>query len=353
MRNAFVGHVNWATIASGRATYSSGNTIVAPSRRNPSRGTGTLTADSGSEFSSAPTGQLRFYFPRRANNQIAAGAILNCTSYIGTPTDPSRKVRADEFVRRIVGRRGYPSTFPLQHRNLTPNYFGNLNPGDLGFDTTNYSTALGNYSLYYQQVEVENPPPPPPPPPPVIGPYVPPVTIPGPPPVPDYRGIFPDDRYLDDLHEQHREDVGSYNPYGVYYEGYDHYGRLGESIFSYRFGYSDDDNLDEVSQPETTGEGGNFRYEGYDHYGEQGQSTFNMETGNKIDSGVGGGEGSGAGAEEDVLKKHKRQLEETEEEEKKEEEKTEEGEKTEGAGTEETPTPAATPAESTEPDPFG
>jgi hypothetical protein len=127
----------------GPAVASSGSTFVAVSRNDfpaaMATGDGTLTADAASVFSSAPGGELRFYLPRRASNLVAAGTSLNGTAYIGGLADPALQ-RSDEFYTSLG-----------QHTNLNTaaaNAAGlvlNLDP----IDAAHYSTALGDYSFYF------------------------------------------------------------------------------------------------------------------------------------------------------------------------------------------------------------
>jgi len=236
--DGMIGHLNAAT--SNRATASSGNTYIAPSRDDPENGTGTLTANSGSEFSSGTGSELRFYLPRRANNQMAAGVVLNGTSYIGTSPDPSVNLRGDEIVRHI---RGIVSLDPLQHENLTPFYDDNLagGAGNLQSGTTAYSTSLGNYSIYYDTVFLTNPPPPTPPKPePPVDPGV------QPPGFFDLLGFFPDDTLNDDDQRDHEERFTRFGNFRFLYEGYDQYGPNGESIFTFTLGNSLDSEVGDL-----------------------------------------------------------------------------------------------------------
>ena len=295
--DGMIGHVNDVAVS---VTATGGNTYVAPSRDDPTAtGGGRLVTTSGSELTSAPSGELRFYLPTRANNQMASGTLLNGTPYIGTSPDPSEDQRADEFVRNILGDN--PSA-PNEHENLDPFYEDNLTllgpGGPLTNGTGNYSTALGNYSLYYDTITLTDPPEEIPPvvePPAPEVPEVPVPEEPGPDVTPEENvpvlvevedpfnpnRLFPDDWYLDDWHWEHAGLVTGFRSFGIYYEGYDHYGHEGESIFHYYFG-------------------------------------------NRLDSGLGSEvdldgfevlEGGGASGEsdEDVLKRHRRQLKETSE----------------------------------------
>jgi len=227
LSDAMIGHVNAAT--SGAAAAVAGDTYVAPSRDDPSGGTGILTADAATEFASAPGGELRFYFTRRANNAIAAGALLNGAPYVGTSPDPSVTQRADEFAINVLG---VGAGMPAEHQNLTPYYGDNLLPGDLQNGAPgSYSTALGNYSLYYDTITLTNAPPPPPPgggdgdgDGGAGGPE--PVSI-------DFLGLLPDDEYLDDRPERYRERYNRLRLFSIRYEGFDHYGLFGESTYDY------------------------------------------------------------------------------------------------------------------------
>ncbi|MDF1659551.1 MAG: hypothetical protein P1U58_18180, partial [Verrucomicrobiales bacterium] len=67
-------------------TYTSGNTFIGVGTAG---GTETLTADAASRFDSAPGGELRFYIPSAASNQVAAGAFLNGTAATGPGITPN------------------------------------------------------------------------------------------------------------------------------------------------------------------------------------------------------------------------------------------------------------------------
>jgi len=69
-------------------TYTSGNTFIGVGTVG---GTETLTADAASRFDSAPGGELRFYIPSAASNQIAAGAFLNGTAASGPGIIPNNQ----------------------------------------------------------------------------------------------------------------------------------------------------------------------------------------------------------------------------------------------------------------------
>lgn len=118
---AQVGHLTQA--AGG---YATGDTFIGVGQGASQ--TGTLTADSFSGFASGSGGQLRFYLPDIASNQIAAGASLN--------GDPAMD----------------PGTTPM------PNYMG-VYP----FGSGPYTPSSGNYAFYLRTAPPSPPVPPAPP----------------------------------------------------------------------------------------------------------------------------------------------------------------------------------------------
>ncbi|MCG8599258.1 MAG: hypothetical protein MI807_03860, partial [Verrucomicrobiales bacterium] len=203
MTDAMIGHVNSAT----NATATGGSTQIGAARTDPTDPTaGSVIADADSEFQGED--ELRFYVPRRANNQVAAGALLNGVSFVGAETDPSETQRIDEFTINILGDR---ILFPNEHANA--------------FGTGPAPQNAGNFAFYYDTILLEDLPPLPPVQP---EPPLPPV------PLTDslFSLLFPDDRTTDDWRREQEEEFSGFNPWGVYYEGFDQYGLYGESIFS-------------------------------------------------------------------------------------------------------------------------
>lgn len=200
-----IGHKNSFTTAPA-----SGETWIASSRTDPSNPAGgTLLVDSLGELSGVDG--IRVYVPRRQNNQIAVGAKLNGVSYTGAKTDPSTSQGADEFAKFVQ----YPSgTVQVdEHDN------------SLGSGPT--PTVAGNFAFYYDTILLTNPPAPP------TSPAVP--LPPQPPgyPIPDYRDLVPDDRYLDDWLEDEEVIFTMPGSTLIYYEGFSQYGPFGESIFDF------------------------------------------------------------------------------------------------------------------------
>jgi fibronectin-binding autotransporter adhesin len=201
MNQALIGHTN----STSNAT-SAGTTQVGVSWLDPSDPTGgNLVADSTSEFSGD---ELRFYLPRRVNNQVAAGAKMNGVAYTGGLTDPYPTKGADEFANYVQTDSG---TIQLAEHDST-------------FGSGPAPTVAGSYAFYFdtivQGTPVAPPLPPEPPAPPV-------------PPAPDYRDSILDDRVIDDWI---REQEGLFSTPGstsIFYEGYTQYGPNGESIYNF------------------------------------------------------------------------------------------------------------------------
>jgi len=206
-----IGHVNSISNATP-----SGETWIGVSRANPTDSAGgNLVVDANSEIAGADG--LRFYVPRRQNNQVAAGAKLNGITFTGGLSDPTETQRNDEYTRYIQTPNGL--RFPNQHDHTLGS----------GPDPTN----AGNFAFYFDTITFidgpDTPVVPIPTTPPV--PQVPPV--PPLPPGPDYRGSILDDRAIDDWL---REQEGLYSNPGltdIIYEGYPQYGPNGEAIYDF------------------------------------------------------------------------------------------------------------------------
>lgn len=219
LTGGMIGHVN----SLSPATTIGGVTQIGVSRDDPSDASGGgLFADASSQFHGED--ELRFYLPRRGNNQIAAGAMLNGTLWSGASTDPAPVQRIDEYTIHILG-----------NPNATPNEHGNV------FGSGPIPANLAGFAFYYDTI-VRGP-----------APFVSAPPNSGSPQSPgagqnpgsgsqsespgsmalDYPSFFPDDRTTDDWQ---REQEGTYSGPGestFYYEGFSQYGFLGESTFSY------------------------------------------------------------------------------------------------------------------------
>jgi filamentous hemagglutinin family protein len=201
MNQALIGHSN----STSNAT-SAGTTQVGVSWLDPSDPTGgNLVADSTSEFGGD---ELRFYVPRRANNQVAAGAMMNGVTYGGGTSDPYPTKGADEFANYVLTESG---TIQLAEHDST-------------FGSGPAPTVAGTFGFYFdtivQGTPVEPPLPPEPPVPPV-------------PPLPDYRGSVLDDRVIDDWIRDQEMAFSTPGTTEILYEGYYQYGPNGEPIFDF------------------------------------------------------------------------------------------------------------------------
>ncbi|HRQ88083.1 MAG TPA: hypothetical protein PLA50_04750, partial [Bacteroidia bacterium] len=200
LRSALVGHVNGdspATPVAGSHTWialvdGSGDLLVDPSA-------GSLIADAASEFSGAE--EVRLYVPRRASNQVAAGAKINGETYDGGVSDPWPVQRDDEYTNHILYEDG------------TTGVLGQRDDTLLGSGPDPVVPA--RYAFYYDLIEIGTPPP-------VVVP-----TDPGAggnggsnmggggkaPARLDYRRLLPDDRTHD---KWRREQEREYSRWGDY-----------------------------------------------------------------------------------------------------------------------------------------
>ena len=131
-----------------------GNTFVVASQSNPTAaggGTGALVGDADSVLASDPSGELRIYLPTRAQNQLV-GSSLNGLIYGGANVDPMNQ-QIDELVINQVDAGNVLLAMPSEHDNLS-NAAANQAGLTVTSDSANYSPVLGNYSLYYDTVVV-------------------------------------------------------------------------------------------------------------------------------------------------------------------------------------------------------
>lgn len=217
MTDAMIGHVS----SISPATATGGVTQIGVSREDPTdQNGGSLMADADSEFSGVDG--LRFYMPRRGNNEISAGALLNGESYAGARTDPSPSQGDDEYTIRILGDE---ILFPNEHDNV----FGS------GPDPIN----AGGFAFYYDTI--------------VLAEVVEPPVVVAPDSDSDDNAaneltneslldvsplfglelLFPDDRVSDDEQREKESLYTGYFPFYFYYEGYSQYGPNGESTFTF------------------------------------------------------------------------------------------------------------------------
>ncbi len=167
---------------------STGNTIIAASRNNPFfDGAGLITASDNSVFSSGDGGQLQIILPKRSNNLIDGSTRLNeaTATFEEAPAD---FVGLDASLGQVAGRAdevyltpdlvwdGVNGFFPTNATSgdggaiasvVAPGGRPNATfaPGALGSSATLYRggngvSGAGDYTLYYDSLEVVLPPPP-------------------------------------------------------------------------------------------------------------------------------------------------------------------------------------------------
>jgi hypothetical protein len=215
--DGMIGHRN----ALSPGTAGPGSTQIAVSQADPTDlAGGTLSADTDSEFSGED--ELRFYLPRRGNNQIAAGAQLNGATYTGAQPDPSPVQGDDEYTIHIII--GDVLENPSEHGNA--------------FRTGDPPITTAGYAFYYDTI--------------VMGEVIVPPSGGGPdggmpnlpprlefPALPqesdsDFRQYSPDDRTLADWLRDQEEYYSGFDTFEIYYEGFFQYGFFGESTFRLR-----------------------------------------------------------------------------------------------------------------------
>jgi hypothetical protein len=210
LTESFIGHVNGENTNAGPA---SGTTSIGAARDNPTDPTaGTVRTDGPGSGFAGPDG-LYFYMPRRENNQVAPGTILNgWTDWTGGQSDPSPTQRIDEFTINIIGD---IILFPNEHGN------------QFGTGPAPHSDTAG-FAFNFDTIVLAALPPAPP-----LLPVLPVTPLPV---APLLDTLFPDDRTTDDWQREQEGIYTGFNLWGVYYEGFDQYGRSGDSIFSTEFG---------------------------------------------------------------------------------------------------------------------
>ena len=213
LEGAQIGHVGSSSPAVSGAGATTWLAVSKDAPSDPSGGS--LLADAVTEFGGS---EVRFYLPRRGNNGVAAGAWINGTPYDGGVGDPWPVQRADEYTRYIETAGGLLE--PADHNSI---------PGDGPAPVT-----AGAYAFYYDTiVQGGTLPPLFPPLPPTSSPLFPGPS--GPPPAsdPDHASSFPDDRTLNDWLKELEERYSGPGEFSILYEGYDHYGPNGESIYHF------------------------------------------------------------------------------------------------------------------------
>ncbi|HQZ30065.1 MAG TPA: hypothetical protein PK648_18110, partial [Verrucomicrobiales bacterium] len=222
LSGALIGNQNSISTASGV----SGITQIGVSRDAPSDETvGNLIADSESQIQGSD--EIRVYLPRRENNQVAPGALLNEEVWSGAPIDPSLEQRIDEYTINIIG----VVTFsPMDHGN--------------DFSTGSSPTNAAGFAFYYDTIALTDVPP-------VIpiepmdptdpsggdgGDQVSPVVLPRAAREPDLPSLVPDDRVLEDWLADQSVRYNSPGRPQIYYEGFENYGPRGEVIINLQNG---------------------------------------------------------------------------------------------------------------------
>lgn len=201
LQNAMIGHAGSTSNATG-----SGTTFIGASWNNPANPNGgDLVVNAASELAGD---ELRFYLPRRANNQIAVGAMLNGISYGGGKTDPQETQGADERTIYIE----------------TDNGIVRVDQHDSTFGSGDAPTNAGSFAFYFDTIVQGTPPEPPLPPEPPTPPV---------PPGPDYPSFVPDDSVYDDMRRDEEERFSGPGSTSIFYEGFQQYGPDGEPIFNF------------------------------------------------------------------------------------------------------------------------
>lgn len=213
MSSAMIGHINRAT----SATQTGGTTLIGVSRNAPDDPAGgSLIANGSSGFSGS---ELRFYLPRRENNQIAAGAFINNTVYGGVK-NPWPVQLNEEFTNFVEALDG-TVTQPGEHDN-------SIGSGPA-------PTNAAAFAFYYDTLVLAPaiiPPIPPKPPVDPGGPVTPPIIPPGP-QGPDWLSYIQDDWTLEDMRRDEEDRYTGPGITEILYEGFVQYGPNGEPVFNF------------------------------------------------------------------------------------------------------------------------
>lgn len=192
---ALLGHTNAASVAMSTGTVMVGVNVDSPADENG----GSLTADANSEFSGD---EIRFYLPRRINNQVAAGALMNGIPYAGGLTDPWPTKGADEFANFWI----------------TDNGVLHLNEHDNTMGSGPAPATAGAYAFYFDTLVQGDPPQPPLPPEPPLPPA---------PPLPEFPEPL-DGPILSDWIDDQETDYSGPVLTEILYEGFSQYGTYGQ-----------------------------------------------------------------------------------------------------------------------------
>ncbi len=217
LAGGMIGQIN-STVDPGVTTSLSGVTRIGVSQLDPGDASGgILTADAESEFQG--TESLEFYLPRRENNAIAAGALLNGSPYAGPREDPTVDQLPDEFAVNVITPAGVTID-------------GNIADNLIGASRDTAGTTPLNFGFYFDTIELTEAPP--------VVVEIPDVVDSGEVDPGDsgfefdfeFMSAFPaDDRLVDDEQRKAEQRYSGFNPYAMYYEGYDQYDSNGNSIF--------------------------------------------------------------------------------------------------------------------------
>ncbi|MEC5125835.1 hypothetical protein VSU19_03680 [Verrucomicrobiales bacterium BCK34] len=216
LTGGMIGQINSAADPS-QVTSLSGITQIGISQLDPAdENGGTLTADAESEFQG--TDSLEFYLPQRENNQIAVGANINGTAYAGARQDPTVDQLPEEFAVNVINPDG--STVA---GNIADNLIG------AGRDTA--GTTPQNFGFFFDTIELVD-----------ATPVEDETTDGG---AGDGGGsgfrfdamnyLPSNDRLVDDERREAEQLYTGFNPYSMYYEGYEQYDSNGNSIFNVLF----------------------------------------------------------------------------------------------------------------------
>ncbi|MDF1740835.1 MAG: filamentous hemagglutinin N-terminal domain-containing protein [Verrucomicrobiales bacterium] len=216
LTGGMIGQINSA-VDPAQVTSLSGITQIGVSQLDPAdENGGTLTADVESEFQG--TDSLEFYLPQRENNQIAAGARLNGVAYEGARQDPTVDQLPEEFAVNVINPDG--STVA-----------GNIGDNLIGASRDTAGTTPQNFGFFFDTIELVDAPP------------VEDDTTDG----GDGDGgssgfrfdamnyLPSNDRLVDDERREAEQLYTGFNPYSMYYEGYEQYDSSGNIIFNVLF----------------------------------------------------------------------------------------------------------------------
>lgn len=226
--DGMIGHVNNASETStAGASAAGGSTQIAVSTADPTDPAGgSLLADSSSEFGGAD--EVRIYVPERSSNDVEVGALINGVSFAGAAVDPTTAQRDDEFTINVTGV-----------QNVALNQHSNA------FDSGPAPVNAGSFAFYYNSVQLTDP-------------VVPPggggtgtgtggdgdggigtsggfggrgllFTL------AEVFNLFPEDKAQSDWQRENEALFTGFNPFSMFFEGYDHYDVNGNPVYHFIF----------------------------------------------------------------------------------------------------------------------